>query len=200
MNWIAWDPVPNAAVTNYNLYWTENGTDPSRGNGARIPNVIRRSASSSWFAPSLEQARQAYCHRALRNGTQYRYVVVAVNDLGEGAASAVRLGIPSTATAAPETPVIAGTCGPTVATWSLVTGATSYDVYLFSADAVVFRGNEIVKRTSVVPPYELDDYRTIAYLAAVSALNSRGESGISGTQFLGGVQEGAPYRPPDPCP
>jgi formylglycine-generating enzyme required for sulfatase activity len=77
-NTIAWDSV--ATATSYNLYWTSDGSSPSKTHGAK------HAAATS-----------PYSHSGLVNGTTYRYVVTAQNAAGEGAESGVASGTPRTA-------------------------------------------------------------------------------------------------------
>jgi hypothetical protein len=76
-NTISWDSA--AGADGYRLYWTDNGTDPSKAS----LNAIREVTS-----PCV--------HSGISNGVEYRYVVTGTNATGEGDESAVVTAIPGT--------------------------------------------------------------------------------------------------------
>jgi len=109
---ITWNAVPGA--DSYNLYWlTSSGVTTSTGN--RIPGVT-----------------SPYLQTALVDGTQYFYIVTAVNSVGESAASAQASATPAPAAAVPNAPAgLAAVAGDSqlALSWSAVAGATSYNIY-----------------------------------------------------------------------
>jgi len=113
---LTWSSVPTA--TSYNVYWsTSSGV--TKTNGTKIASVT-----------------SPYNHTGLTSGTNYYYIVTAVNAGGESAASTQLSATTQATVAAPATPsglAVSGT--PTSSginlTWNSVPNATTY--YLYSS-------------------------------------------------------------------
>jgi hypothetical protein len=116
---VTWTAVTGA--TSYNVYWaTAPGVTP--GTGTKVP------VTSGPYVPS-----------ALIDGTTYYYVVIAVNAVGEGPASAQVSATPQAAVTVPAAPAdVTAAAGDTqvTITWAAVAGATSYSVYWATAPGV----------------------------------------------------------------
>ena len=158
---LSWTAV--AGATSYNVYWsTTSGVTPSSGTkvaGAASPNA----------------------HAGLANGTQYYYVVTAVNTAGESGASSQASAIPATSPAPAAPTGVQATAGDqrvTVA-WTSVTAATSYNLYWSTTTGVTPANG--TKITGAANPY-VHTGRTngVPTFYVVTAVNANGESTPSG--------------------
>lgn len=163
---ISWQPVAGADF--YNLYWsTSPGVIPGASGSTMIPNIIATSAQQS----------------GLSNGTAYYYVVTAVVNGVESAASAQVSAKPAGASASlPAAPAgVSALAGSGLATisWQPVAGAVSYNVYWSTTGNVTpASGAEIpgVSATSQVLAGLVDG---VSYYFVVTAVNASGESAPS---------------------
>ncbi len=159
-NEITWDTV--AGATSYNIYWLNN-TGVTKLNGTSI---------------TAASAINSYTHTGLINGSEYFYIVTAVNDAGEGGAS-------SEASATPAVPpstlsIDAVTPGNTinVITWTPVPD-TSYNIYWLTTSPVATDTG--TKITGVTSPYTHSSLTNgTEYFYIITAENSFGESAASG--------------------
>ncbi len=155
---ISWPAVANS--TSYNIYWsTTSGV--SKANGTKVAGVT-----------------SPYVKTALSAGTNYYFIVTAVNSVGESAASAQV----SATTAAPPVPVPAAPTGVTATggsnqvtiSWSPVTGADTYNIYWATATGVTTASTKI---TSASRPYvQTGLAASTTYYYIVTAVNSSGQS------------------------
>ncbi len=144
--------------------------------GASSYNVKRANVSGGpYTAIRTGLTTNSFLNTGLANGTTYYYVVSAVNNVGESAASAQASAIPRATVGAPFTPTgfnaVAGDTRVTL-TWDTVTGATGYKLY---RDNVVIASPTTVNYTDVA----VSNGRMYAY--TLSATNSAGESARSST-------------------
>lgn len=158
---ISWNVVNNA--TSYNLYYA---TTPgvTTASGTRISNVT-----------------SPYIQSGLAAGTNYYYIVTAVNSAGESSPSVQISALPVAASALPASPsgVIAtgGTKQVTIS-WNPVSSATSYNVYYATTSGVTTAtGTKIVNVTTPGVQTGLSDATTYYYI--VTAVNSAGEGAAS---------------------
>jgi fibronectin type 3 domain-containing protein len=157
---IAWTAVPGA--TSYNIYWSTNAA-VTTANGTKITGATN---------PDILTG--------LTNGTSYYYLVTAVNANGESTAtppfsgvggSAVLVTAPSAPTGVTAKP---GNGQVTIA-WTVVPGATSYNIY-WSTNAAVTTANG-TKITGAPNPDILTGLTNgTSYYYLVTAVNSNGES------------------------
>jgi formylglycine-generating enzyme required for sulfatase activity len=75
-NLISWSPV--SGVDGYNIYWSTNGSDPTKATGTKIAG-----------------GTSPYLHAGLIYGTEYRYTVVSVRGGQKSAESTVACGTPT---------------------------------------------------------------------------------------------------------
>ena len=158
---ISWDPVADA--TSYNLYWsTTAGITTATGT-------------------KITGAANPYIQAALVNGTTYYYLMTAVNEVGESAASAQASATPAAATAAPAAPAgVTATPGDAQVTisWDPVADATSYNLYWSTTAGITTATG--TKITGAANPYiqaALVNGTTYYYL--MTAVNEVGESAAS---------------------
>jgi fibronectin type 3 domain-containing protein len=156
---VSWSTVSGA--TSYNLYWsTLSGV--TKANGAKIANIS-----------------PPYIHTDLSANTTYYYIITAVNNVGESAASfPLSAATATVAGPAPSVPTGVSASGGTnqiTVLWDPVSGATSYNVY-WSTDNHVM-SDMSPKTTGVTSPYHNTGLAAGAtYFYAVTALNGAGES------------------------
>jgi formylglycine-generating enzyme required for sulfatase activity len=156
-NTITWSPVSFA--TSYNIYWTDNQTNPTKASPKRILD-----------------ATSPHSHTGLTNGVEYRYVVTAQNAAGEGVESLVVRGTPLSA---PTNVVAVAGAGQNTVTWNPAPGALGYRIYWLNtgANPTKATGNRILGAAS---PY---DHTGLAggteYRYVVTATNIGGESAES---------------------
>ena len=154
---LSWTPVSGAA--SYKLY---------------------RSVTSGGEVVYLSGLTNAtYTDTGLTNGTTYYYQVTASNSAGEGGRSAEVSAKPSAPANPPAAPTgVSATAGNAQATvtWSVVIGASSYNVYRSTS-----AGTETSYRTGLTSTSFNDTGLTngATYYYKVAAVNSNGTSGLS---------------------
>ena len=161
---LAWTSVSNA--TSYNLYFaTASGVTIT--SGTKIASITT-----------------PYIQTGLAAGTNYYYVVTAVNGTGESAASVQASA--STATtpplptvpAAPTDVIATGGTNQVSLTWGTVSSATSYNLYYATTSGVTkTNGTKLTNVTSPAVQTRLAAATTYYYI--VTAVNSTGESAAS---------------------
>jgi len=175
---LSWTSVSNA--TSYNLYYATTA-GVTKASGTKISSVS---------APFVKTGLAA--------GTTYYFVVTAVNGAGESAASAqasaVTAAAPPVATvpAAPTGLIAVGGTNQATLSWSVVSSATSYNVYYATSSGVTkSNGTKIASATSPLVQPGLTAGTTYYYI--VTAVNSTGESTAS-------IQVAATTLPAIPAP
>jgi fibronectin type 3 domain-containing protein len=147
--------------------------------GATGYQVQRSTDGGGPYAAVGSPTASSYADTGVTNGTTYYYVVVAINDAGDSAASAQASATPDAATAAPSVPsgLLSSAGNAQVGlTWTVSTGATSYHV----KRATVSGGPFSVIATETSASYvDTGLANGTAYYYVVSALNSAGESANS---------------------
>ena len=115
---------------------------------------------------------------SLSNGTQYAFIVTAVNSYGESVASAAMTATPSPPGSPPGTPTISSAVsgsGQVTVSWNTVTGATSYNLYYASGSNVTTASG--TKVAGVASPNTVGSLNNgTQYAFIVTAVNSDGES------------------------
>ncbi len=161
---ISWPAVSGA--TSYNIYYsTQSGV--TTANGTKIANAT---------SPAVQSG--------LASGTTYYYIVTALNNSGEGAASVqvaatTLAAVPApTAPAAPAGVTAVGGANQATITWPAVSGATSYNLYRSTSSGVTtVTGTKIAAVTS--PYVNTGLIAGSSYYYIVTAVNSIGESQAS---------------------
>jgi alpha-tubulin suppressor-like RCC1 family protein/fibronectin type 3 domain-containing protein len=153
---ISWDTISKA--TSYNLYWS-TVTGVTKASGTKIAGVS-----------------SPYTHTGLANGTGYFYVVTAVNAGGESAESAQVSATPQVpAPGAPTGVSATAGNGQVTISWSVVSGATSYNLYWSTVTGVTKASG--TKIAGVSSPYNHTGLANgTAYFYVVTAVNAGGES------------------------
>lgn len=155
---ITWAQVSGAA--SYNLYWSTT-PDVTKTTGIKVAGVS-----------------SPYIKTGLSAGTTYYFIVAAVNSVGESAAS-------SQTTASTNSPPLAVPNAPTGLTsiggakqvtlsWSLVSGATSYNIYWSTTPGVTTAGTRITTANNSYIQTGLA--ASTAYYYIVTAVNASGQS------------------------
>jgi hypothetical protein len=111
---VFWDSVPGA--TSYNLYFLA-GTSVTTETGTKVTG-----------------AASPYTVTGLADNTNYAFIVTAVNESGESAASTVRTAW--TSTPVPSISSVIGGDRQATVSWNAVAGATSYTIYYRSGTSV----------------------------------------------------------------
>jgi predicted phage tail protein len=179
---ISWNAVNSA--TSYNVYYaTTSGV--TKTNGTKISNAT---------SPTVQTGLAA--------GTAYFYIVTAVNNVGEGAAStqvaATTLAAVPTPTAptAPTAVAAVGGANQATITWPAVSGAASYNLYWSTTSGVTKTSG--TKVAAVSSPYVKTGLSAgTTYYFVVTAANSVGESAAStqATATTNAPQLAAPAAP-----
>jgi lysophospholipase L1-like esterase/fibronectin type 3 domain-containing protein len=152
---INWDNATGA--TSYNLYYSETA-GVTKATGIRVPSVT----SPHVVTPLI-------------NGTEYFFVVTAVNANGESAESSQVTAMP---TDAPTGVTAAPGSGQATISWSAVRGAASYNIY-YSTSSPVSKATG-TKVAGVTSPSGISPLTNgTEYYFVVTAVNSSGESAIS---------------------
>ena len=151
----AWDAA--AGATSYNLYWsTRPGVSPE--NGTKVENITAKEL-----------------HEGLLNGTNYYYVITAVNPAGESAPSNEMISVPQVP--APHSPkgITAKIANSKVVLdWKKMPGATSYNIYWNQKGSVTTKDTKI---KGVTAPYTHTGLKNgEVYFYIISAVNSGGET------------------------
>lgn len=174
--------TPNYA-TSFNLYW------------ATAAGVT---ASSTKIGP----VSSGYVHSSLANGTTYYYRVSGVSAGGEGPLSTEASATPQIP--APGAPTLSNLVvgpgqGQLTASWTTVSGATSYNLYWTTGLGVTTSSTQVLGVTS---PYVLGSLAAgTTYSVRVAAVNAGGESPLSNElykQTLVGAPTGLVITSADP--
>ena len=179
---LQWDAVSTA--TSYNLYYaTTSGV--TKANGTKITNTTTSAVQTGLTA-----------------GTTYYYIVTAVNNAGEGAASvqvaATTLPVVPNPTApvAPTAVTAVGETNQATISWPVVSGATSYNVYWSTTSGVTKTSG--TKTAGVTSPYVKTGLSAgTTYYFIVTAANNVGESAAS-TQVTATTSAAVPALPAAP--
>jgi fibronectin type 3 domain-containing protein len=152
---IAWTPVSGANF--YNVYWSTT------------PGVTAASGTQ------ITGATNPYTQTLQTNGVTYYYVVTAVNNNGESAASTQVSATPTAPPSAPTGVTATPASGQATISWSPVSGATSYHIYWSTTTGVTpAHGTQITVLTSPYTQTLLTNGTTYYYV--VTAVNGNGES------------------------
>jgi fibronectin type 3 domain-containing protein len=166
---LSWDMVTGA--DSYTIYW---GTSPGVTNADT----------------AVINAPTSYTHTGLTNGTAYYYAVTAVNVVGASALSSEVSATPQAAIpGAPATVTAAAGDKQVTISWTLVTGATSYNVYWGTSTGVTTTTG--TKIATVPSPYVHTGLTNgTTYYYVVTAVNTAGEGAesieVAGTPALPG--------------
>jgi len=150
---ISWNNVVGAI--SYNIYWSESA-------GVTTTNGIL-----------ISKAVSPHTHTGLSFGTTYYYVVVAVNEAGEGSPSGevsatIRPLIPQNVSASPGE-------GEVTISWDNVAGASSYNIYWSESAGVTLTNGTLI--SNAVSPYtHMGLILGSNYYYIITALNDTGES------------------------
>lgn len=157
---LTWDAVTGAE--SYNLYWTNDGSAPSKQNGNRITGP-----------------ESPFTHASLVNNTEYRYVITARNAEGEGAASEMASATPGVGPLpAPEELHAGIDDGQVRLSWDNVPLASSYDLYWTDDGSTpTAASNPIAGVTSPYTHTGLTNGTTYTYVVATAS--SAGEGPLS---------------------
>ncbi len=170
---ISWSEVSGA--TSYNIYWSTSG-------------VV-----SKTIGTKISEAANPYDHSSLSNGVTYKYVVAAVNAVGESAESSPVSAIPTAAIPSAPNGLTAASGNNQVAlTWAASTGASSYKVYRGGSSGILSSKSVIstVTGTSYTDTSVTND---TPYYYQVTAANLNGESGGSNQANAIPAMPPAPY-------
>ena len=150
-----------SATLNYNLYWST--TEGLGKRGTMISNVT-----------------SPFTHTGLQNDLKYFYVVTAVNENGEGDASAQVYGLPNLGAEIPAVPThVTAVAGDKtiVLNWTPVSGAQSYSIYRSQSAGA---GTTGTLTSYAQPPYQVNGLSNgVDYYFTVIANNAVGSSGLS---------------------
>lgn len=173
---IDWQVVANA--TSYNVYWS-SVSGVSKISGRKIENVKPKQSLSK-----------------LSNGTQYFYIVTAVNAGGESADSIEVSVTPQVPAPAVPIGVSATPANKKVSiAWEKVAGATSYNIY-WSTQPGVIKETATLLRNEKINGVQSNLLNGTRYYYAVAAVNAGGESALS-NEVTAVPQVSAPAAPVD---
>jgi fibronectin type 3 domain-containing protein len=159
---LAWTSVSGA--TGYNLY--------------RSTSLGQRGALIFDFATST-----SYTDAWVTNGTTYYYEVTAVNAGGESVASAQQSATPQVPITGAPTGLAATSGSAQVSlTWTVVTGASSYNVYRSTTSGFTISSSSKIATTTTVSYTDTSVTNGTTYNYAVTALDAGGESPASSQQ------------------
>lgn len=151
----------------------------SASSGATSYNVERSTVSGGPYAQLAAASSPPYTDRTASNGTEYYYVVSAVDSGGESADSAEVTVIPDPVTSIPAIPmglVASAGNGQAILTWSASSGATSYHVKRATASEGPYAQVNTPSSTTYT---DTSVTNGTTYYYVVSALDSAGESADS---------------------
>jgi fibronectin type 3 domain-containing protein len=156
---LAWPAVTGA--TSYNAYWSGT-TGVTKGNGAQIPGVT-----------------SGYVQTGLTNGSEYYYVVTAVDGTEESPESPQATAVPS-AVPVPAAPAglaaVVGSQGVNL-TWNAVSGATGYNVYRGTASGALSGKTRLTATPVSTASYgDATVANATIYYYQATAVNGSGES------------------------
>lgn len=158
-NTITWSAVNGA--TSYNLYWSLS------------PGVTTTSGTK------VSNLKTFYTHTSLTNGTTIYYLVTAVNDIGESAASltvSARPDVPLDLSAKLDVSTAPGDSSSTIA-WKAAAGASGYNIY-WSTSSTVSKTTG-TKITGVTTPYTQRGLTNgTQYYYVVTAYNATGGESV----------------------
>jgi fibronectin type 3 domain-containing protein len=180
---ISWSVVSGA--TSYNLYWSKTA-GVTTATGTKIAGAT---------SPAVQTG--------LSDTTTYYYIVTAVNSVGESAASVqvaatTLTPVPApTAPAAPTGVSASGGANQATISWSVVSGATSYNLYRSTTSGgTTATGTKIAAATS---PYVNTGLSAgTSYYYVVTAVNSVGES-VASSQVSATTNAPPPAVPAAPA-
>lgn len=163
--------------------------------GAASYNVYRSTASGSQGTKVGASASTSYVDTTVANGTAYYYEVTADDDAGEGPASAqsaaVTPAVPVTVPAAPTGVSATAGNGQVAVNWTVVSGATSYNIYRYTGQAT--QGVKVGASTTTSYT-DTTAANGTTYSYAVTADNAAGESPAS--SHSAGVTPAVPVTVP----
>ena len=158
---LSWSASAGAAT--YNLYWsTTSGVTPA--NGTKISGITN----------------PAYVQNGLTNGTTYFYVVTAVNTGGESPASNQASATPVAAIpAAPLNLNASAGAAQALLSWSVSSGATSYNLYYSTTAGVSPANGTKISGITATNYTQSGLISGTTYYYVVTAVNASGESSAS---------------------
>lgn len=153
--------LPSSEATSYNIYYSTvqqvSKTTGIRVSGVKSPHVVS----------------------PLVDGTAYYFVVTASNAKGESTTSFEASAIPVAAPLIPTGVSAVEGNGLVTVTWTPVTGATSYNIYVATASSVSKKSGTKVADLSGSPSTVGPLKNRTPYYFVVTAVNAGGESGDS---------------------
>jgi fibronectin type 3 domain-containing protein len=174
------------------LSWTASA-------GATSYNIYRSTSSGTEVQVHTGVSTNSYSDTGLTNGTTYYYKISAVNAFGESSLSSEDSATPEVPGSAPSSPTgLSATAGDAQIdlSWTVVAGATSYNIYRSTSS-----GTEVQVHTGVSTNSYSDTGLTngTTYYYKISAVNAFGESSLSSEDSTTPV-EAAVYTLVAPAP
>lgn len=158
-NVISWGNAIGAET--YNIYWSESS-------GFTTTNGLK-----------LEDVTSPNTHPGLTNGTNYFYIVTAVNVYGESNASNEVNAIPGSPPSIPTNVSVLPEDSRNVISWDNSDGAVTYNIYWIESSGVTVENG--TKITDVASPYIHTGLTNgVNYHYIITAVNEYGESDASG--------------------
>lgn len=158
-NVISWGNAIGAE--SYTIYWSESS-------GVTTTNGLK-----------LEDVTSPYTHPGLTNGTNYFYIVTAVNVYGESNASNEVNSIPGRPPSIPTNVTVLPEDSRNVISWDNSEGAVTYNIYWAESSGVTVANGTII--TGVTSPYIHTALTNgVNYYYIITAVNEYGESDASG--------------------